>query len=63
MFSIMKMLTEYLERAVEFEKLAVTEQNGAFKAELLKQASAYRHLAEMRAAKYGLPKPSPPEIK
>jgi hypothetical protein len=38
----MKMLTEYLERAVEFEKLAVTEQNGAFKAELLKQASAYR---------------------
>ncbi|WP_194459893.1 hypothetical protein [Bradyrhizobium sp. CCBAU 53421] len=58
----MKMLTEYLERAVEFEKLAASELNEAFKTELLKQAAAYRHLAEKRAEQYGMPKPSPPEI-
>ncbi|MGY3527681.1 hypothetical protein [Bradyrhizobium sp. USDA 4452] len=59
----MKMLTEFLERAIEFEKLAESEQNEAFKAELLKQAAAYRQLAEKRAEQYGLPKPSPPETK
>jgi hypothetical protein len=57
----MKMLTEYLERALEFETLASSEQSEAFKAELLKQATAYRMLAEKRAEQYGLPKPSPPE--
>jgi hypothetical protein len=31
----MKMLTEYLERALEFEQLAASEQNGAFKEQLL----------------------------
>jgi hypothetical protein len=34
----MKMLSEYLERAVEFERLADSETNEIFKAELLKQA-------------------------
>jgi hypothetical protein len=58
----MKMLTEYLEHALEFERLASTEQSEAFKAELLKQATAYRILAEKRAEQYGLPKPSPPDI-
>jgi hypothetical protein len=57
----MKMLTEYLERAIEFEQLAASEQNEAFKAELLKQAAAYRKLAAKRAERYGLPMPSPPE--
>jgi hypothetical protein len=57
----MKMLTEYLERAVEFEKLAKGERNEAFKAELLEQAAAYRKLAIKRARQYGLPMPSPPE--
>jgi hypothetical protein len=56
----MKMLTEYLERALEFEALADSEQDPAFKAELLKQAAAYRKLAAKRAEQYGLPKPSPP---
>ncbi|MBR0793788.1 hypothetical protein JQ615_00100 [Bradyrhizobium jicamae] len=59
----MKMLTEYLERAVEFEKLAAAEENNAFRAELLKQAAAYRKLAAQRAERYGLPMPSPPENK
>jgi hypothetical protein len=57
----MKMLLEYLERAVELEKLASTEPNETFRAELLKQASAYRELAAKRAEEYGLPPPSPPE--
>jgi hypothetical protein len=58
----MKMLLEYLGRAVALEKLSATEPNNAFKAELLKQASAYRELAAKRAEEYGLPQPSPPEI-
>jgi hypothetical protein len=56
------MLTEYLERAIEFEKMAASEENGAFKAQLLKQAADYRQLAAKRAKEYGLPMPSPPEI-
>ena len=51
----MKMLTEYLERALEFEGLAIREDNEAFKAELQKQAAGYRKLAEKRAEQYGLP--------
>lgn len=57
----MKMLTEYLERAVEFEQHAASEQNEAFKVALLEQAAAYRKLAATRAELYGLPMPSPPE--
>jgi hypothetical protein len=57
----MKLLTEYLERAVNLERLAADEQNSKFKAELLNQAAAYRKLAAGRAAQYGLPAPSPPE--
>ena len=56
------MLTEYLERAIEFEKMAASEENEAFKAQLLKQAADYRQLAAKRAREYGLPMPSPPEI-
>jgi hypothetical protein len=56
------MLTEYLERAIEFEKLAASEENEAFRLQLLKQAADYRRLAAKRAKEYGLPMPSPPEI-
>ncbi len=52
---------EYLERAIEFEKMAASEENGAFKAQLLNQAADYRRLAAKRATEYGLPMPSPPE--
>jgi hypothetical protein len=58
----MKFLTEYLERAVSLERLAASEQDSNFKAQLLNQAAAYRKLAIRRAARYGLPPPSPPEI-
>jgi hypothetical protein len=45
----MKMLTEYLDRAIEFEKLAASEQDEALKAALFKQADSYRSLAAKRA--------------
>jgi hypothetical protein len=56
----MKMVTEYIEHALTFERLAAEEQDPKLKAELESQAKAYRNLAAERAAKYGLPLPSPP---
>jgi hypothetical protein len=57
----MKLLTEYLDRAVSLERLAANEQDSKFKAQLLDQAAAYRKLAAKRAKEYGMPPPSPPE--
>lgn len=57
----MKLLTEYLERALQLEALAASEPVSAFKDQLLKQAQAYRKLAAKRAEQYGLPPPSPAE--
>jgi hypothetical protein len=57
----MKLLTEYLDRAVQLEKLAADESNPEFKAKLLGQADAYRRLAAKRAKELGLPPPSPPK--
>jgi hypothetical protein len=56
----MKLLTEYLERALQLESLADGEADSTFRTELLKQAAAYRKLASKRAEQYGLPNPSPP---
>jgi hypothetical protein len=58
----MKLLVEYLDRAVNLERLAASEQDSTFKTQLLNQAAAYRKLAARRAEQYGLPPPSPPEI-
>ena len=58
----MKLLTEYLDRAVSLERLAAGERESTFKAQLLNQAAAYRKLAAKRAEDYGLPAPSPPEV-
>jgi hypothetical protein len=57
----MKLLTEYLERAVSLERLAANEQESPFKKQLLCQAEAYRKLAAKCAEDYGLPPPSPPK--
>jgi hypothetical protein len=54
----MKMLAEYLESAIKFERLAAEEKDTALKAELEKQAIAYRKLAEKRAKKYNLALPT-----
>lgn len=58
----MKLLTEYLERAVSLERLAANEQESQFENALLRQAEAYRKLAAKRAEDYGLPPPSLPEL-
>ena len=58
----MKLLTEYLDRAVNLERLAASEADSAFRTQLLNQVAAYRKLAARRAEQYGLPAPSPPEI-
>lgn len=54
----MKLLTEYLERAVQLENLAAQEANPDVKAKLKEQAEAYRKLAAKRAEELGLPPPS-----
>jgi hypothetical protein len=40
------LLTEYLERMLQLENLAVDEPDSTFKAQLLMQARAYRKLAD-----------------
>ena len=45
----MKMVAEYLEKALNFEQLAAAEKDPKLKAELLEQAKAYRKLAAERA--------------
>jgi hypothetical protein len=56
----MKLLTEYLEYALQFERLAAQEVNPELKAQFENQAAAYRKLAADRG-KYGLPAPSAPK--
>jgi hypothetical protein len=59
----MKLLTEYLEHALTFERLAAEETNLELRNHLEMQAAAYRKLAAARAAKYGLPPPSPSPVR
>src|SRR5436305_92573 len=59
----MKLLTEYLEHALAFERLAAQESNPEVRTQFESQAAAYRKLAAERAARYGLPAPSPPTQK
>jgi hypothetical protein len=47
----MKLLTEYIERALQFEESAEEEANAKFKSELLAQADAYRKLGGSACAK------------
>lgn len=56
----MKLLTDYLERAAQLERLATGETDVEFRNQLLTQAQSYRKLAAQRAQDYGLPMPSPP---
>jgi len=44
------MIAEYLEHALNFERMAAYEKNPQIKAEFEKQAAAYRKLVEKRAA-------------
>ena len=55
-----KMIAEYLDHAMQFERMAADETNPAVRKQFEKQAAAYRKLASERAAKLGLPEPPPP---
>jgi hypothetical protein len=48
----MKMLAEYLEQAIAFERMAADEKDAKLKADLEKQGAAYRKLAVHRAKQY-----------
>jgi len=52
-----KMIAEYLEHALQFERMAADEKNPELKAQLERQAAAYRKLAAKRAKKLGLQPP------
>jgi hypothetical protein len=56
----MKLVAEYVERSLSFERMAAQENNREVRAQFEKQAEAYRKLAAERAARYGLSDPSPP---
>jgi hypothetical protein len=54
------MIAEYLEHALQFERLAAGETDSALKEALAKQALAYRKLAAERAERLNLPPPPQP---
>ena len=55
----MKMLAEYLEHALQFERMSHDAIDPALKESFTKQAIAYRNLAAERAQRKGLPMPPP----
>ena len=56
----MKMIVEYIEHALTFERLAAEEDNQELRTELKSLAQAYRKLVAERAKQFGLPPPSAP---
>jgi hypothetical protein len=56
-----KMIAEYREHALQFERLANETDDVALKKQMLKQAAEYRKLAEKRAVILRVPKPPPPD--
>jgi hypothetical protein len=59
----MKMIAEYLEHAISFERMAAEEENPETRAAFQKQAATYRKLAAERAKQYGLDDPTGAEEK
>lgn len=59
------MIAEYLEHALQFEKMAKEATDPAFRDSMIKQAQAYRKLAAERAARLNLsdaPQESPDSL-
>jgi hypothetical protein len=54
----MKMVAEYLEKALHFEQMAAAEKDSKLKTDLLAQAKSYRKLAADRALREPLTPPS-----
>ena len=52
------LLTQYIDHALTFERMADAESNYGLRNEFERQASAYRRLAAYRARRLGLPLPS-----
>jgi hypothetical protein len=55
------MIAEYLEHALQFDRMATEATDSALKESLEKQAAAYRKLAKERAARLNLPSPPAPQ--
>ena len=53
----MKMIAEYLEHAINFERMAAEEGHPQIKAVFEKQAATYRKLATDKAKQFGLDDP------
>jgi hypothetical protein len=56
-----KMIAEYLEHALQFDRMASETADPGLKQALEKQAVAYRKLAKDRAARLKLPPPPVPQ--
>jgi hypothetical protein len=54
----MKLVSEYLERAQEFEHLAASEKDPKTKQKLTEQVAAYKELAAQRAKQTKVPRPA-----
>ena len=55
----MRIVAEYLDKAIAFELMAAQEKDAKLQADLERQAVAYRKLATERAKKLKAVKPSP----
>jgi hypothetical protein len=58
----MKLVSEYLENAANFARMAAEATDAQLKASLEQQAIAYRKLAEKRAAQLNLPPVNLPAV-
>ena len=58
----MKLVTEYLQQAVQFERTAEEANDPTLKEQFLRQAHDYRRLAKKRALALGLPQPPSPSM-
>jgi hypothetical protein len=56
----MKLVAEYLEHVVQFERMASEADDPDLKTKLMQQAAAYRKLAKRRAEQMGVPLPPMP---
>ena len=59
----MKTVADYLEQAVQFERMAAEATDLALHESLRKQAAAYRNLADKRAAALNLPPINLPAVR
>jgi hypothetical protein len=55
-----KTIADYVERAIQFERMAVAETDPKLKESLRAQAQAYRKLVDKRARALGTAAPSAP---